>query len=100
VWLNYQPIDGALAGFDVGLGARYVGQMQIDAQNSGEVPSVTLFDASVGYDLASLSPSLDGASVRFSVSNLTDETYYSCYDSDNCWFGAERSLELSARYQF
>ncbi len=100
LWLSYIPINGWLAGADLHLGARYIGKMQIDASNSSTVPDATLVDAAVGYDLAMLNPSLQGASVRLSVSNLTDETYYSCYDTDNCWIGAERQYELSARYEF
>ncbi|GAB3487193.1 TonB-dependent siderophore receptor [Marinomonas epiphytica] len=99
-WLSYQPSKGELAGASFGAGVRYVGEMQVDAANSGTVPSYTLVDVSAGYDLAQLSSDWQGASVQFSVSNLFDKTYYTCYDTSNCWFGAERSFELKGRYEF
>ncbi|QRV22299.1 TonB-dependent siderophore receptor [Marinomonas foliarum] len=99
-WLTYAPTEGKLAGASFGAGARYVGQMQLDAANSNTVPSYTLVDLSIGYDLAMLSKQWQGASVRFSMSNVFDETYYSCYDESNCWFGDERAFEVSARYEF
>ncbi|MEO9654132.1 TonB-dependent siderophore receptor [Marinomonas sp.] len=99
-WLNYQPNQGALLGTSFGVGIRYVGETQIDAENSATVPSYTLTDLSVGYDLAQLSKQWQGASVQFAVSNVFDKEYYSCYDTDNCWFGADRSFELKGRYEF
>ena len=99
-WLTYTPTEGRLAGASLGAGVRYVGQMQLDAANSNTVPSFTLVDLSIGYDLSMLSAQWQGASVRFSMSNVFDETYYSCYDASNCWFGDERAYEISARYEF
>lgn len=99
-WLNYRPGQGALLGASFGIGIRYVGETQVDAENSDLVPSYSLTDLSVGYDLAQLSADFKGASVQFSVSNVFDEVYYSCYDTDNCWYGADRSFELKGRYEF
>ncbi|RBO86241.1 TonB-dependent siderophore receptor [Marinomonas aquiplantarum] len=100
VWLGYQPKQGSLLGASFGAGLRYVGEMQMDAANSDTVPSYTLVDLSIGYDLAQLSANWQGASVQFSVSNAFDETYYTCYDTSSCWFGADRSFELTGRYEF
>ncbi|MGR0279093.1 TonB-dependent siderophore receptor [Marinomonas dokdonensis] len=99
-WLSYQPTSGSLVGASFGTGIRYVGEMQVDAANSATVPSYTLVDLSVGYDLAQLSADWQGASVKFSVANALDEEYYTCYDTSNCWFGADRSFEISGRYEF
>lgn len=99
-WLSYQPRSGSLVGASFGTGIRYVGEMQVDAANSATVPSYTLVDLSVGYDLAQLSADWQGASVKFSVANALDEEYYTCYDTSNCWFGADRSFEISGRYEF
>ncbi len=38
--------------------------------------------------------------VSLSASNLFNKTYYSCYDQNNCWFGAERSVEARLKYVF
>ena len=38
--------------------------------------------------------------VSLGASNLFNKTYYSCYDQNNCWFGAERSVEARLKYAF
>lgn len=100
LWANYFVWGGALDGLRVSGGARYVGEMEIDIQNSGKVPSYTIADLSFGYDLGGLSESLVGANANLVVNNLFNEEYYTCYDSNNCWYGAEQSLELNIKYQF
>ncbi len=46
-----------------------------DAANTFEVPSVTLFDAAVHYDLGKRWPSLKGVSLSVTASNIFDKTY-------------------------
>jgi iron complex outermembrane receptor protein len=99
-WLSYAPNHGKLVGANFGTGMRYIGEMQIDAANSDTLSPYTLVDLSIGYDLAQLSSNWKGASIQFSVSNLLDETYFSCYSTTNCWYGADRSFELTGRYDF
>ncbi|GIU17062.1 ligand-gated channel protein [Shewanella sp. c952] len=100
LWSNYYIEDGALAGMRIGGGVRYVGEMQIDAMNTDTVDSYTLVDLSLGYDLGELSGSLLGASVNLVANNLFNEEYYTCYDTVNCWYGAERNIELNFKYNF
>lgn len=101
LWANYHVYAGALAGTRISGGARYVGEMEMDATNTqGKVPSYTSVDLSLGYELGQASESLSGATVNLIANNLFDEEYYSCYDQNNCWFGAERSLELNVKYAF
>lgn len=99
-WLNYAPQTGSFAGTTLGAGVRYIGEMELDSQNSNKVPAVTLVDLSISYDLSSVSQDLQGANVQLTVSNALNEEYYSCYDANNCWFGDDRSFEVSARYEF
>ncbi|WP_353385953.1 TonB-dependent siderophore receptor [Halopseudomonas sabulinigri] len=99
-WASYDVFNGPLAGLTLGGGVRYIGEAELDALNSDTVPSATLVDASIGYDLSGLSSAMDGASVKLTANNLFDERYYSCYDGLNCWFGAERSVQASVRYDF
>lgn len=101
LWSSYYIYDGVLAGSMANLGVRYVGEMQMDATNTqGMVPSSTTVDMSVGYDLSYLSPSMIGASANLIVNNLLDEESYTCYDQSNCWYGAERTVELNVNYNF
>ncbi|NQZ90993.1 MAG: TonB-dependent siderophore receptor [Moritella sp.] len=99
-WLNYYIYNGMPAGTTIGTGIRYVGETQIDAMNSDQVPDYTLVDMSVAYDLSYLSDSLDGSSISVVASNLFGTEYYSCYDTNNCWFGAERSITANVKFNF
>ena len=101
LWSNYYVYGGALSGTRFSAGARYVGEMQMDASNTqGKVPSYTVVDLSVGYDLGAASDTLSGATANLAVNNIFNEEYYACYDQSNCWFGAEQSVELSVNYEF
>ncbi|TCN83870.1 iron complex outermembrane receptor protein [Vibrio crassostreae] len=101
LWSNYYVYGGALAGTRWSAGARYMGEMEMDATNTqGKVPSYTVVDLSLGYDLGEVSDTLSGATANLMVNNLFNEEYYTCYDQSNCWFGAEQSVELSVNYQF
>lgn len=100
LWANYFIDSDFLAGTRLGGGVRYVGEMQIDAMNTDTVDGYTLVDLSIGYDLGEVSTSLLGASLNLVASNLFNEEYYTCYDTANCWFGAERTLELNLNYKF
>lgn len=99
LWANYF-FEGNLSGLRTSAGVRYVGEAQIDAQNSQKVPDYTLFDLAASYDFSTVSESMKGANVTLSASNLFDKEYYSCYDKNNCWFGAERSIEAKLEYNF
>lgn len=99
LWSNYYP-GGNLEGMRVGAGLRYVGEAEMDAANTDKVPDYLLMDMSASYDLAALSASLKGVGVSLGASNLFNKTYYSCYDQNNCWFGAERSVEARLKYAF
>ncbi|RIH71406.1 ligand-gated channel protein [Vibrio splendidus] len=101
LWSNYYVYGGALSGTRFSAGARYMGEMEMDATNTqGKVPSYTVVDLSVGYDLGETSETLSGATANLLVNNLFNEEYYTCYDQSNCWFGAEQSVELSVNYEF
>ncbi|EKO3854806.1 TonB-dependent siderophore receptor [Vibrio harveyi] len=99
LWANYY-YEGTLTGLRTSAGVRYVGKTEMDAQNSDQVPDYTLVDLAASYDLSAASQSLDGASLTLSASNIFNEEYYSCYDKNNCWFGAERSIEAKLEYKF
>ena len=93
LWVQYDLLEGLLAGIQLGAGVRYVGETKMDELNTDVVPDYTVFDLVISRDFGA-------ANVRVSASNITNEDSYSCYDSNNCWFGAERSIELAAVYEF
>lgn len=81
-------------GFRFGLGGRYIGDV-VGANNQPLVPSVTLYDAMVGYKV-------DAWDFRFDVKNLADKTYVSWCRAQNsdCGYGDRRNAMLTARYRF
>lgn len=73
-----------------------MGETQVDKYNSDVVPSYTLIDAVLAYDIPEYDMRLTG-----SVSNLTDKEYVgACFDSSNCWFGAQRRFEVGVQKRF
>lgn len=101
LWLTYTFQQSFLEGLSVGSGVRYVGSSYGDAGNTIEIPSYTLFDASIAYDLGKASSSLTGASVRLSATNLADKRYVaSASGGTSSWYGSGRHVNLSLNYQW
>ncbi|MBD9400198.1 TonB-dependent siderophore receptor [Pseudomonas sp. PDM11] len=99
LWADYRFSDGALTGLTLGAGARYVGHSEGSELNDFNVPSYTLFDASVGYDLSQVG--LKGTSVSLTANNLTDEYYVaSCYSAVACYLGEERTVTATLTQRF
>ncbi|SPO64325.1 TonB-dependent siderophore receptor [Pseudomonas sp. JV241A] len=99
LWADYNFRQGALDGLRLGGGVRYVGYSWVDAENTMKVPSYTLFDASVGYDLGKVG--LKGVDVRLNANNLTNESYIaSCASLSYCYMGEERNVSATVSYQF
>ncbi|MGH8854219.1 MAG: TonB-dependent siderophore receptor, partial [Telluria sp.] len=91
LWLNYAPLEA----LDLSAGLRYVGESQMDAANTGTVPSYALFDAAAMYRVNKT------WRVGLTASNLGDKRYVgACHSAQNCWMGAERSVELSLHAAF
>jgi iron complex outermembrane receptor protein len=66
VW-SYYTFPGK--GMSVGLGARYVGSYNFDAENTSQSESATLFDAAFNYPIAK------NTDLAINVSNLLDEQH-------------------------
>lgn len=98
-WLSYDVKSGPLDGLTVGSGVRYVNGITSDRQNTHTLPSYTLVDLAVGYDLSKVG--LKGLSAQVNVNNLTDRSYIAaCNSLSYCYFGAERSIVGSVSYTF
>lgn len=98
-WLSYDVKNGPLNGLTLGSGARYVNGLTSDRQNTHTLPSYTLFDIAVGYDMTNIG--LKGLSAQLNVNNLTDKRYVAaCNSLTYCYFGAERSIVGSLSYSF
>jgi len=91
LWADYYATDK----LTLNAGIRYEDGMQLDKQNSDELPSVTLVDIGGSYQI---NPML---TVGASINNLFDKTYVgTCYDSNNCWMGPERQMSVSLKANF
>ncbi|MGK7866910.1 TonB-dependent receptor domain-containing protein [Falsiroseomonas sp. E2-1-a20] len=93
VYGDYSFREGALRGIGIGAGERHVGNTPVGNANAGLVPSVTLLDAAIRFDLERLDPLLRGMRFNLSASNLTDETYVATCDSASaCFYGTGRPV--------
>lgn len=109
VWADYDWHQGALAGFGVGFGARFVGSTDNIAVGSmgfvrdasdGHSSAYTVYDAVVRYDLGQLDSSLRGASVSLNASNLFDKEYLATCDGFYCYAGDPRRVTASLDYKW
>ncbi|MFC3396841.1 ferrioxamine B receptor FoxA [Brenneria rubrifaciens] len=98
-WASYDVKSGPLDGLTIGTGVRYVNGITTDRANTYRLPSYTLVDMAVGYDLSKVG--LNGLSAQLNVNNLTDKRYVAaCNSLEFCYFGAERSIVGSVSYSF
>ena len=100
-WVDYRIASGPLAGLLAGAGVRYLGSTYGDPANSFKVPAVTLLDVAFSYDLARLSPQLQGANLALNVSNLANKRYVaSCVSAMYCFIGQDRSAVATLSYRW
>jgi iron complex outermembrane recepter protein len=104
-WADYTWHDGALNGFGAAFGMRYTGQTWGDKANTAlDIPSYTLFDAALHYDLENFDPRLKGARLSVNATNLFDKTYVSQCTSqafdDACIYGLRRQVVATLRYRW
>lgn len=99
LWADYRLAGGSLAGLQLGVGTRYFGTSWADQENTLRLPSFTLFDAALSYDLGRLG--LEGVSTRLNINNLTNERYVAaCNSLYQCYFGEARNVMATVSYDF
>ncbi|WP_372379582.1 TonB-dependent siderophore receptor [Vibrio natriegens] len=92
-WVDYNAYR-LIPGLNVGTGVRYVGESKDNPASSDlTVPSVTLWDASVTYDISSQ------WQAQLNVNNILDKEVISGCDY-YCYFGQSRSVMLNANYRW
>jgi iron complex outermembrane receptor protein len=101
LWIDYAFKQGLLNGLQVGAGVRYLGKTYGDPTNKLEVPSATLVDLGLNYNLGMLSPDLSGATLSLNVNNLTNKQYIaSCTSRLYCFVGQDRTITASLNYRW
>lgn len=100
LWGDYTVQDGPAAGLGGGLGVRFVGATFGNDANTIRVPSNTLVDAAVRYDLGELGTPFQGWDLAVNASNLLDKTYVSECTNSNCLYGLRRSVIATLKYRW
>lgn len=101
LWASYAFDEGALRGVMLGGGVRYLGETNGNAANTFKVPSFTLYDAAVHYDLGVLSNAFDNWRLSLNAKNLTDERYVTnCESLTSCYYGEGRAVDVTLRMRY
>jgi iron complex outermembrane recepter protein len=96
-WADYTFQAGALQGISLAAGARYNGVSYGDSANLYRIPSYTLFDAAIRYDLGQLGNT--HVQLALNASNLGDKRYVStCTGVSSCYYGSGRSVMATATF--
>ncbi|WP_417449760.1 TonB-dependent siderophore receptor [Kordiimonas sp.] len=96
---DYTFQDGSLAGLGASFGARYLSESAGNLASTFTPtvytnPAVTIFDASLHYDL-------EDWRLSVTASNLFDKEYVArCYSATNCFFGTRRVVTASIARKF
>ncbi|MCO8166414.1 TonB-dependent siderophore receptor [Pseudomonas sp. 21LCFQ02] len=102
-WVDYHFDTSLLAGLGLGLGARYArGSYGSDYPGSTfQIPSYTVYDAMVSYDLEKSPLHINGVAVRLNLENLTNDKYVASCGSDlDCYYGESRTLTADVTYNW
>ncbi|WP_407066098.1 TonB-dependent siderophore receptor [Acetobacter sp.] len=102
----YTMPSGPVKGLGFGGGMRYTAKAYGGEASYGSawVPQYALFDGSLRYDLAQLSPALHGWTAAASVRNLFDKRFvanclaYASYGQEFCYYGERRNAQASIGY--
>lgn len=91
-----------MAGLGAGLGVRYARQSLGDYyEGAFNVPSYSVYDASLNYDLSRSPLKLKGVKLAMNVQNLTNKTYVSkCTTNLDCYYGEGRTVVSTLTYDW
>lgn len=93
LWSQHEFAIAGMPGFRAGAGVRHLGH-NYGGVDSLKTPSVTLFDAMVGYSVNQWDFSLN-------VNNIEDETYFTtCLTRGDCFVGSKRTVVGSVSVVF
>lgn len=97
LWADYTFQTGVLQGLSLATGVRYNGESYGDSANVYQIPSYTLWDAAIRYDLGQAGPA--ATQLALNVSNLADKQFVStCGGVSSCYFGTGRTVNATVRF--
>ncbi len=94
LWLGHRFSEGALSGWNAGLGVRYIGSTYVDVANTMKNGGAAVFDASLAYDTGAWRFSVDAMNL------LNKETVVCRNDRVNCRYGVERTVLAAVAYRY
>lgn len=107
LWGDYTFQSGALNGFGIAAGVRYNGSSYIVGNSRSiaggsdrypdRIPSYTLWDAALRYDLSRVARA--NVLLSLNVSNIADKRFVStCTGTSSCWYGSGRTAIATVRF--
>ena len=101
-YLDYNfPVDSPARGLAVGAGVRHIGNSAVGNNNVALVPSATVFDASLRYDLSRFGKPLEGVLAQVNFRNLADTRYVAtCTGLGACFYGERLSVIGTLAYRW
>jgi iron complex outermembrane receptor protein len=94
LWSNYTMQTGDLRGLQFGAGLFFVGSREADNANTFRIDPYVRVDASVSYTFT------NGWRVALSGRNMLDERYFASVNGTSAYYGAPRTILLSASARF
>ena len=99
LFVNHTIERGPLNGLGFGGGVRYTGKSFGDTNNTLEIPSYTLFDMFLRYDLGDAIPTLANTTFSVNARNIANKRFVAtCTGTAACYYGQGRSV--TARLDF
>ncbi|WP_339387065.1 TonB-dependent siderophore receptor [Vibrio caribbeanicus] len=92
-WAKYQFLGGMFDGVSLGGGLRYTGETYADNLGQNEVPSYTLYDATLSYRF-------DDYKFQLAAKNIFDKEYISTCSDNICYYGDRRNVIASVSYDW
>ncbi len=65
-----------------------------------DVPTYTMVDAMVRFDLGAYKNELEGTSLTINARNLFDKKYYTCVAQDGCRYGEPLTVTATIGYKW
>ena len=105
LWADYSVQSGPLEGFGFATGVRYNGDTLLVVSGLGiggsgypaRIPSYTLWDAAIRFDLSRVSQA--NVMLSLNIGNIADKRYVStCSGISSCWYGSGRTVTANARW--
>lgn len=93
-------VDWAKEDYFAGLSAKWVGDRWMDAANKTRVDAYTVADFYAGVSVQSPFKGLESVELRFTINNLTDESYLGGIAGQSAWIGAPRTAAFNIQARF